>query len=127
MKKVALDYALRVRLPITIVVVLIAFAATYFFSRAERDSVGYTPEQPINYSHAIHAGDLGIDCQYCHVGADKSRHAMIPPTETCMNCHTHVKKDSREIKKLTAFYESGKPIPWKRVHRVPDYAYFNHR
>jgi len=125
-KKVALDYALRVRTPITIVVVLIAFAMTYFFSRAERDGVGYTPDQPINYSHKLHAGELGIDCQYCHTGADKSRHAMIPATETCMNCHNHAATDRKEIIKLKEYYDSGEPIPWNRVHQVPDYAYFNH-
>jgi len=125
-KKRELDYFLKVRLPITLVVVMISFALTYFISRAERDGVGYAPSQPIAYSHKVHAGDLNIDCQYCHTGADKTRHAMVPPAETCMNCHKMIKTDSEEIKKLKEYYDSGTPIPWKRVHRVPDYAYFNH-
>lgn len=95
-------------------------------SRAERDGVGYAPEQPIKYSHKLHAGDMGIDCKYCHVGVDKGRHAMIPPTSTCMNCHSIARKDKPEIIKLANYYKNNEPIPWKRIHKVPEYAYFNH-
>lgn len=126
MKKAVLDYGLKVRLPITIFVILASFTLTYFVSRSERDGVGYAPEQPINFSHKLHAGDMGIDCKYCHAGADKSRHAMVPPAGTCMNCHTIARKDKPEIQKLTKYYESGEPIRWNRIHKVPDYAYFNH-
>jgi len=126
MKKSTLDYAFKVRLPITIFVVLVSFALTYYISRPERDGVGYEPEQPINYSHKLHAGEMGIDCKYCHNGVDKSRHAMVPPASTCMNCHQVAATDSPEIQKLTQYYEEGKPIPWKRIHEVPQYAYFNH-
>lgn len=126
MKKKSLDYAFRVRLPITLFVILISFALTYYISRPERDGVGYAPEQPIKYSHKLHAGDLGIDCKYCHNGADKSRHAMVPPASTCMNCHKVARTDRPEIIKLTKYYEEGKAIPWKRIHSVPEYAYFNH-
>jgi len=126
MKKSYLDYILRNRLPVTIFVVLTSFALTYFASRAERDGVGYTPDQPINYSHKLHAGDMQIDCQYCHVAVEKSRHAMVPAIETCMNCHTIARKDRPEIIKLTEYYNEGKPIFWNRIHKVPDYAYFNH-
>ncbi|MGB5530318.1 MAG: hypothetical protein WBQ32_10130, partial [Ignavibacteriaceae bacterium] len=126
MKKSYLDYILRNRLPVTIFVVLASFAITYFASRAERDGVGYTPDQPINYSHKLHAGTMKIDCQYCHVGVEKSRHAMVPPTETCMNCHTVARKDKPEIIKLTEIYNEGKALEWKRIHKVPEYAYFSH-
>ncbi len=125
-RKRELDYSLKVRLPITVALVAISFALTYFVSRAERDGVGYTPSQPIAYSHKLHAGDLNIDCQYCHTGADKSRHAMVPPTETCMSCHKTIKIDSPEIQKLKEYYDSDTPIPWQRVHKIPDYAYFDH-
>lgn len=126
MKKSFLDYVLRVRLPITVFVILASFTITYFASRAERDGVGYTPVQPINFSHKLHAGLMKIDCQYCHTGVEKSRHAMVPAVSTCMNCHTIAKKDSPEIKKLTKYYEEGIALPWKRVHRVPGFVYFNH-
>ncbi|QQS34591.1 MAG: cytochrome c3 family protein [Ignavibacteriales bacterium] len=126
MKNSVLDHLLRIRLPITIFVALSSFALTYFLSRAERDGVGYMPTQPINYSHKLHAGDMKIDCQYCHVGVEKSRHAMVPAVATCMNCHTIARKDRPDIIKLTEYYNEGKPIEWKRIHKVPDYAYFNH-
>lgn len=121
-----LDYILRIRLPITIFVGLCAFALTYFIARPERDSVGYTPDQPINFSHALHAGQMRIDCQYCHTGVEKSRHASIPASAVCMNCHKVARTDRPEIVKLTQYYNEGRPIPWKRVHRTADYAYFNH-
>ncbi len=126
MKKTFLDYALKVRLPITLVVILSSFALTFYISRAERDGIGYAPEQPIKFSHKLHAGTMQIDCKYCHNGTDKSRHAMVPPASTCMNCHTIARKDKPEIKKLTAYYEAGKPIPWNRIHKIPEFAYFNH-
>ena len=126
MKASYLDYLLRNRLPVTLFVVIAAFIITFFASRAERDGVGYTPDQPINFSHRLHAGEMQIDCQYCHVSVEKSRHAMVPAVETCMNCHRVAKKDSPEIIKLTRYYNEQKPLPWVRVHKVPDYAYFNH-
>lgn len=126
MKKSLLDYILRNRMPVTIFVAIASFALTYFASRAERDGVGYSPDQPILYSHKLHAGDMKIDCQYCHVGVEKSRHAMVPAVATCMNCHTVARKDRPEIVKLTEYYNEGKPLLWKRVHKVPDYAYFSH-
>ena len=126
MKKSVLDYILRIRLPITIFVIITSFAITYYASKAERDSVGYTPVQPIAFSHKLHAGDMKIDCQYCHVSVEKGRHATIPAAETCMNCHRIARKDRPEIIKLTKYYEEGVAIPWKRIHRVPEFAYFDH-
>jgi len=126
MKKSSLDYTLKIRLPITLFVIAASFAITYFVGRAERDGVGYTPEQPINFSHKLHAGQMKIDCQYCHVTVEKSRFASVPSASICMNCHTIARKDKPEIIKLTEYYEQNKPIPWKRIHKVPEYAYFNH-
>ena len=97
---------------------------------------GYQPEQPIPYSHRLHAGVLNIDCQYCHVGADKGRHATIPTVDTCMNCHNTVKGRTKSaqanIQKIadSLMSEGGKPVPgiaWKRVHNNPDFVYFNHQ
>lgn len=126
MKKEFLDYALKVRLPITIFVIAIAFATTYFVAKPERDSVGYSPDQPIKFSHKLHAGDMAIDCKYCHTSVEKTRHASIPAASICMNCHRVVRTDRPEIIKLKQYYDENKPIPWKRVHQVPEYAYFNH-
>jgi hypothetical protein len=126
MKPHQIDYLLRVRVPLIVFAAVAAVAATYFLSRAERDGVGYAPVQPIAFSHRLHAGDMAIDCQYCHTGVAVSPHAGIPPVATCMNCHAVARKNRPEIIKLTKYYEEGVALPWKRVHRVPDYAYFNH-
>ena len=88
---------------------------------------GYSPEQPIPFSHKLHAGQNKIDCKYCHVGAEKSRHAMVPAVATCMNCHTVVKTDSPHIKKIHDAWKSGKPIEWVRVHELPDFVFFTHK
>jgi hypothetical protein len=126
MKKALLDYTLRIRLPIILFVGAFFFIATYFFSRAERDGVGYSPIQPIAFSHKLHAGTMHIDCKYCHSAVTASPYATIPAVATCMNCHTIARKNKPEIIRLTKYYVEGIALPWKRVHRVPDYAYFNH-
>ena len=126
MKKSLLDYTLKVRVPIVLFVAACAFVATYYLSRAERDGVGYAPVQPIAFSHRLHAGMMSIDCKYCHSSVTTSPHASVPAVAVCMNCHAVARKDRPEIQKLTKFLEEGTALPWKRVHRVPDYAYFNH-
>ncbi len=88
---------------------------------------GYAPEQPIPFSHKLHAGDNKIDCKYCHSGVEKSRHATIPSLNVCMNCHVAVKTDSPYIKKMKKSFEDGKPIEWVRIHELPDYVYFPHK
>ena len=126
MKNFLLDYNLKVRIPILVFVVLAVFVITYYASYAERNGIGYQPSQPIAYSHKLHAGELKIDCRYCHSDVEKSRQANIPSANVCMNCHSLVKTDSPEIQKLKDYYTKGIAIEWKRIHRVPDFAYFNH-
>ncbi len=93
---------------------------------------GYAPSQPIAYSHALHAGTLEIECQYCHTGVEIGRSANIPSPNICMNCHTHVQNIqgkegvSPEIQKIYDAVDNNKPIEWIRVHNLPDLAYFNH-
>jgi hypothetical protein len=93
-------------------------------------SQGYSPDQPIKFSHKIHAGQNGTDCLYCHNTAEYSKSPTIPSTAVCMNCHMIVRNGTRsgafEIAKVIAAYESGTPIEWIRIHNVPDHAYFNH-
>jgi hypothetical protein len=119
------------QLPIVlvIVVVLIGMGSVGFFwyyGSPKYTDVGYRPSQPIDYSHKIHAGDLGIDCRYCHTTVEISASANIPPTQTCMNCHTLVKPESEKTAPLLASWQTAKPIEWIRVHMLPDYAYFDH-
>ena len=108
-----------------IVVAGIAYYATPKYTR-----VGYQPVQPIAFSHALHAGQLGMDCTYCHQHVGASPHANIPHVRTCMNCHGeafgNIKSSSAALAPLREAWESGNPVPWIQVHRLPDYAYFNH-
>ncbi len=109
---------------------LLAGAAAVSLAPLSCDSMGsrqgYEPEQPIAYSHALHAGELKIDCLYCHFGADKSRHAGVPPVSVCLNCHEQVLPGSPEIVKIKKAHAEGTPIAWEGVHKLPDFAYFNH-
>jgi len=90
----------------------------------------YQPEQPIAFSHKIHAGQNKIDCLYCHATAKESIHAGIPPTQLCMNCHTVVKSGkitgTEEIAKIYKAIETQKPIEWIKVHNLPDHVFFSH-
>jgi len=99
--------------------------AWYYFS-PKNLQVGYAPEQPIPYSHKLHVGELGLDCRYCHANVERSPEAMIPPTQTCMGCHAVVKADSPKLASLRDSWKSGNPVPWIRVHELPDHAYFDH-
>src|SRR3954471_15438916 len=79
-------------------------------------AVGYAPRQPVQFSHAQHAGGLGIDCRYCHIGVDKGPHSTLPATQICMNCHSSIKSDSPKLAPVLESWKTGKPIPWIRVH-----------
>ena len=87
---------------------------------------GYAPEQPIAFSHKLHAGDNKVACLYCHFAATKSRHAGIPPANVCMNCHGILRKETAELAKLKEAVAQGRPIEWIKVHNLPDFVYFNH-
>lgn len=88
---------------------------------------GYAPDQPIPFSHKLHAGQYKMACTYCHSNAEKSNHATIPPVATCMNCHSIVKTDSPHIQKIKKHYDEGTPIEWVRIHELPDHAHFPHK
>ncbi|MCC7342045.1 MAG: cytochrome c3 family protein [Bryobacterales bacterium] len=147
-------------LGIGIMMSLLLIAGRFSGARLPANQQGYEPVQPIAYSHRLHAGELQIDCQYCHVAASSSRHAGIPSGSICMNCHKQVKATfgvvrqedeaataekrprrdvvSPELRKL--FVDLGldpskdlkdqqvtQTVAWTRVHRLPDYVYFDHR
>jgi len=100
--------------------------AAWYYATNKHVEVGYTPQQPVDYSHKLHAGDLGIDCRYCHSTVERSSFSQVPPTETCMNCHSKVKTDSVKLLPVRESFATDKPIPWVRVHNLPDYVYFDH-
>jgi cytochrome c553 len=97
--------------------------------------VGYMPQQPIPFDHSLHAGQLGMDCRYCHSQVENSPHSNIPAAQVCWNCHGpgKVKSDSPKLEPLRQAmdtnYENytGKPIEWVQLHKVPDYAHFSHQ
>ena len=97
----------------------------YFFSPSFTDA-GYQPVQPVPYSHRLHAGELQIDCRYCHASVEVSPVANLPPTLTCMNCHKTVARDSPALQPIRDSAASGRPMRWVRVHKLPEYAYFDH-
>ena len=108
--------------------------------------VGYQPKQTVAFSHQIHAGQLGMDCRYCHTHVEESYHANVPATSTCMNCHTVVNQTTGYLKKAVSAdgaspsahwvskdlalvresYDGGRPIEWRRIHKAPDYVHFPH-
>jgi len=88
---------------------------------------GYSPVQPVPYSHKLHVGELGMDCRYCHYTVFKAGFAAVPPTEVCMNCHVRVKPQSPRLQKVRDSYATGEPIPWVQIHELADFVYFNHQ
>ena len=118
-------------IPIVIVVAVVFLSIGgvgffWYYGSPKYKDVGYRPNQPIDYSHKLHAGDLGMDCRYCHTTVEISSSANVPPTQTCMNCHTLVKPESEKLAPLMTSWQTGKPLEWVRVHMLPDYAYFDH-
>src|SRR5689334_1519717 len=83
-------------------------------------------QQPVQFSHKHHVGDDGIDCRYCHQTVETTASAGMPPTQTCMNCHSQIWSDSPYLEPVRASYRDNKPIEWQRVHDLPEYVYFNH-
>lgn len=100
-------------------------------------ALGYAPEQPVPFSHKLHAGKLQMDCRYCHTTVETAAHAAIPPTQTCINCHspadvdgnvelTAVHAGSPKLAEVWRSWAEDTPIRWKRVHDLPDFVNFNH-
>ncbi len=122
----SIDRNLRIALSAIAVVLIAAVTLSAYLFSPERADTGYQPVQPVPYSHKLHAGNLGMDCRYCHFTVEKAAYAALPPTETCMNCHKTVKPQSALLEPVRESYATDKPIPWVRVHKLPDYVYFNH-
>ena len=88
--------------------------------------VAQSREQPVPFSHAHHVGGLGVDCRYCHTSVETSSFANIPPTKTCMNCHSQIWITSNTLEPVRESYRTNQSIRWTRVHDLPDFVYFNH-
>jgi hypothetical protein len=100
--------------------------AIWYYAAPDNLQVGYAPEQPVPYSHRLHAGELEMDCRYCHANVERSHEAMVPPTQTCMGCHAQVHPDSERLAPVRESFETGESVEWVRVHQVPDTVFFDH-
>jgi hypothetical protein len=123
----AWDRTFRVSIPVAALAVGMTVIAVGWFTQPDRFALGYAPPQPIPFSHRVHAGNNKIPCQYCHTGADRSRHAGVPPLQTCMNCHKVTKTDSVWIQKIAKRVAADEAVSWERVYALPDHVYFDHR
>ena len=104
----------------------VAWVAVQINSSAYVTRASVAPDQPVPFSHAHHVGGLGIDCRYCHTTVESSSFANIPPTKTCMNCHSQIWSTSPTLEPVRASFRAGTSIQWTRVNDLPDFVYFNH-
>jgi hypothetical protein len=88
--------------------------------------VGFAPDQPVPFSHRHHAGELRIDCRYCHSSVETSAFAGLPPTQTCLSCHSQIFADTALLRPVRLSAERGIPLQWQRASRLPDHVYFDH-
>ena len=113
----------------TVLAGLVILGVTYYVT-PKYSRVGYEPVQPIPFDHSLHVNQLGIDCRYCHQSVEVSANSSVPSVQTCMTCHTHIKKESPKLEPLRAAWNNGQgdgpALRWVRIHEVPDYAFFNH-
>ncbi len=109
-----------------VVLGLLSWAAGVVHRSAYYTEVGHPRNQPVPFSHEHHVRGLGIDCRYCHTSVETSSFAGIPPTKTCMTCHSVVWRDAPILRPVHESWETGRPIAWTRVHDLPDYVYFDH-
>jgi hypothetical protein len=113
-----------------IALVLLAAGVLWASYRMDQGSfitnVGVSREQPVPFSHKHHVSDDGIDCRYCHTSVETSPFAGIPPTETCMTCHSQIWTNAAILEPVRASWRTGESLKWTRVHDLPDFVYFDH-
>jgi hypothetical protein len=106
--------------------VLISGGIALYTHSSFNTGAGVPIQQPVPFSHKLHVGTLGLDCRYCHTGVEVSSFANIPPTHTCMTCHSVVATTDPNLQLVRDSYSTGQPIPWNRVNNLPDFVFFNH-
>jgi hypothetical protein len=109
-----------------ILIALLGFAVDVVNKTSYVTEVNNARPQPVPFSHKHHVGELGLDCRYCHTSVEVSSSAGMPPTETCMTCHSQIWTNSEMLAPVRASYTNSKSISWTRVNAVPDFVYFNH-
>lgn len=105
---------------------VMAVAFVWYYFSPEYTDVGYRPVQPVPFSHKLHAGDMEMDCRYCHAQVERAAVASVPPSQVCMNCHSLVLRDSPFLVPILDSVTNDHPMRWVRVHKTPEYAYFHH-
>lgn len=128
-----IDRTRRLAGALLVIVPLYVVAVVYYGGSPQTTDVGYRPRQPVPFSHALHAGEMGLDCRYCHNTVERAADAAVPPTATCLNCLSQIALDSPKLVPVRQSYASadpedpaGKPIQWVRVHDLPNFVYFDH-
>lgn len=120
---------IKLAVAVVFIVVGVSFAVPYYFT-PKYTRVGYQPTQPVPFSHKIHAGQLNLDCRFCHSFGERSSHSNVPFNQVCFNCHGggkgQIKLASPKLEPVRKAAETNEPIKWVKIHKVPDYAYFNH-
>jgi hypothetical protein len=109
-----------------ILIALLGYAVDVVNKTSYVTEVNNARPQPVPFSHKHHVGELGLDCRYCHTSVEVSSSAGMPPTETCMTCHSQIWTNSEMLEPVRASYTNSKSISWTRVNAVPDFVYFNH-
>jgi hypothetical protein len=106
--------------------VLLLVLSAWYWQTSSWQWVGMAPDQPVQFSHKHHVSQLGIDCRYCHTGVESSSFAGVPPTETCMTCHSQLWTQAALLQPVRTSAETNRPLQWRRVTDIPNYVYFNH-
>jgi len=109
-----------------LILIIAIVTGFWYYGSPQYSDVGYRPKQPAPYSHKLHAGDLGLDCRYCHSNVEISPIANVPPTQTCMNCHKIILPQSEKLLPVRESWSSQRPIQWVQIHKLPDFVYFDH-
>jgi len=121
------DLYLRAALALLGVAFVAAIAAIWVVPRMDYNTqVSFTPAQPVPFSHKHHVSGLGIDCRYCHDSVEVAQNAGMPPTYTCMTCHSQIWTNAQILAPVRTSLAEGTPLPWRAVYVVPDYVYFDH-
>lgn len=118
------------RLSILAALILIAAISAFFVwwvHSSTFNKVGVPVPQPVPYPHSVHVNALGLNCRYCHDSVDKSAFADLPPTETCMTCHSQIATTNADLAPVRDSWQTGAAIQWNRVNKLPDYVYFDHQ
>lgn len=105
---------------------VVLVGALMFWARTNQNQVRVPVSQPVAFPHNLHVAQLGLDCRYCHTTVETSNTASIPPTETCMTCHSQLRVTTPQLQAVTKSWDDQTPIAWNRVHDLPDFVYFNH-